>query len=111
MLPPPAAAATALADLEPAGLPAGQARARSSQVRAAIVDTEWQVRANTVWNRYIRSQLPVTAVAPPLAAPWRGGGSPPQVRRRGEAGRCWGVWGVGCDARPMGACVHVGLYE
>jgi hypothetical protein len=72
-----------------AGLPAGQARARRLHVRATIVDTKWQRRANIVWNRQIRSQLPVTAVPPPPAAPGRGGGN-----TRG-AGRCWGVWGCG----------------
>ena len=70
-----------------AGVPAGQSRARRSQVRAAIVDTEWQVRANTVWNRQIRSQLPVTAVPPPPVRGRSGGGG---------AGRsvlgCLGCW-------------------
>jgi len=94
-----------------AGLPAGQARARRLQVRATIVDTKWQRRANIVWNRHIlkiRSQLPVPAVPPPPAAPGRGGGNTRGV------GRCWGVWGVwGCgwDARPRDEYVQVGLYE
>jgi hypothetical protein len=73
-----------------AGLPEGQARARRLQVRAAIVDTKWQRRANTVWNQHIRSQLPVAAVPPPPAAPGRGGGN-----TRGVFGVLVGMLGQG----------------
>ena len=83
-----------------AGFPAEQARARRLQVRAAIVDTKWHRRANTVWNRQIRSQLPVTAVPPPPAAPGRDGGNTWWVWRQG--GRsvlgCLGFW-LGCSAK------------
>ena len=88
-----------------AGFPAEQARARRLQVRAAIVDTKWHRRANTVWNRQIRSQLPVTAVPPPPAAPRRGGGNTRWVRRRGgEVGA--GVLGVlvGILGQGMSVC-------
>jgi hypothetical protein len=94
-----------------AGLPAGQASARRLRVRAAIVDSKWQRRANTVWNRQIHGQLPVTAVPPPPAAPGRGGGNKWWARRRGGVCRCWGDWGIGWDARPWDECVQVGMYE
>ena len=71
---------------------------------AAIVDTKWQRRANTVWNRQILSQLPVTAVPPPPAAPGRGGGNTLWVRRRGGGGRYWGVWGFWLGSSAKG-CV------
>jgi len=77
-----------------AGLPAGQARARMLQGRATIVDTKMQRRANTVWNRQIHSQLPVTTVPPLPAAPGRGGGNKRWVRRRGGREVGAGVIGV-----------------
>jgi hypothetical protein len=80
-----------------AGFPAGQARVRRLQVRAAIVDTKWHRRANTVWKRQIRIQLPCTAVPPPPAAPGRGGGNTRWVRGRSVLG-CLGFW-LGCSAK------------
>jgi len=88
------------------GFQAGQARARRLQVRDAIVDTKWQRRANTVWNLQIRSQLPVTAVPPPPAAPGRGGKNTRWVRGRRGGGRCWGCLGfqLGCSAKGCRVC-------
>jgi len=96
-----------------AGLPAGQARARRLQVRAAIVHIKWQRRANT--PEPADSQSAASDPMPPLpAAPGRGGGNTRWVRRKG-GGWCWGVWGFGWEARPRDECVHVrtgiGLYK